>query len=129
MPVVVHAEAVEIPWRPGYRVWRLAGEEQGIGCAATLALVEPGAGAPLHLHEDADEILILLEGRLEVRLGEERRIVEAGSTISVPAGLPHGFTALGPGGPARLHVFFPRHGVFARTRYLEGTPPAGVGRR
>src|SRR5215212_8965601 len=128
MPVVAHAEAEEIPWRPGYRVWRLAGAQQGVDCAVGLALIEPGAGAPLHVHDDADEVLVLVEGRVEFRLGDERRVVDAGHTVSIPAGLPHGFTAVGPG-TARLHTFFPTTGVFARTRYLKGGPAAGAAMR
>ena len=30
MPVVKNAEAREIPWRPGYRNYVLAGEAQGV---------------------------------------------------------------------------------------------------
>ena len=107
----------------------MAGAEQGVGCAVGLAVIEPGAGAPLHVHDDADEVLIVVEGRVEFRLGlEERQVVDAGHTVAIPAGLPHGFTAVGPG-PARLHSFFPRLGVFATTRYLEGGPAAGAAAR
>jgi quercetin dioxygenase-like cupin family protein len=75
-----------------------------------------------------DEILIVVEGTLDVRLGEERRLVGPDHTISVPAGMPHGFVAVGPA-LARIYAFFPRLGAFATTTYLEGGPPAGAAQR
>jgi quercetin dioxygenase-like cupin family protein len=96
MPIIANAEAQEIPWRPGYRNFVLAGPDQGLACVAGYSVIEPGAGAPLHAHQDADEIFILLEGRLELRLGDERQLVEAKHTIAIPAGMPHAFVAAVP---------------------------------
>ena len=128
MPVVAHDQATEIPWRPGYRVWRLAGAEQGVGCSVGVSEVEPGAGAPLHIHDGIDEVLIVIEGRFEFRIGEEKHEVAAGHTVAIPAGVPHGFTALGPG-VSRFYSVFPVIGAFARTRYLEGDRAPGADQR
>ena len=129
MPVVANGTAPEIPWRPGYRNWTLAGKAQGVSCAAGYAEIQPGSGAPLHIHREADEILVLIEGRLEVRIGTEKMIVERDHTIAIPAGTPHAFTALGKG-PARFYSFLPRQGAIAKgTTYLEGDPPAGAAQR
>jgi len=125
MPIVAIAEAKEIPWRPGYRSFVLAGQEQGMACASSHAIMQPGAGAPLHIHAGADEILIVLEGELDVRLGEERRLVGPDHAICIPAGTPHAFTATGPG-VTRMLTFLPRVGAFADTSFLEGEPPAGA---
>jgi mannose-6-phosphate isomerase-like protein (cupin superfamily) len=125
MLVVENARAPEVPWRPGYRYFSLAGKDQGIACVVSQAIVQPGAGAPLHLHTDDDEVLIVLEGTLDVRLGEERRLVEAGHTISIPAGLPHSFVATGLV-PAKFIGFLPRIGD---TTFLEGGPAEGAARR
>jgi mannose-6-phosphate isomerase-like protein (cupin superfamily) len=125
MPVVENARAPEVPWRPGYRYFSLAGKDQGIACVVSQAIVQPGAGAPLHLHNDDDEVLIVLEGTLDVRLGEERCLVEAGHTISIPAGVPHSFTAAGLV-PAKFIGFLPRIG---ETTFLEGGPAEGAARR
>lgn len=119
MPVIANAEAKELPWRPGYRHFVLAGQDQGIACAVSRAEVQPGAGAPLHIHSDVDEVLIVLEGTLDVRLGESRQRVPAGHTISIPAGTPHAFVAAGPG-PASFIGFLPR---LSETVFLEGGPP------
>ena len=57
LPVQANDAAREVPWRPGYRTFVLAGKEHGVGCSASLSVLEPGAGAPLHFHPDVDEIL------------------------------------------------------------------------
>lgn len=126
MPVIPNAQMQEIPWRPGYRNFVLAGREQGLDCIAGYSVLEPGAGAPLHAHHNVDEIFIVLEGALDFRLGDERRIVEANHTIAIPAGVPHGFTAVGPV-PVRMFTFMPKTGAIAEaTTYFEGGPPPGA---
>src|SRR4051794_27917470 len=97
MLVVENANAPEVPWRPGYRYFALAGKEQGLACVVSGGILEPGAGTPLHLHTAEDEVLFVVEGALDVRLGDERHVVAAGHTLSIPAGLPHSFVATGPG--------------------------------
>src|SRR5690349_6999680 len=91
MAIVENQRAAEIPWRPGYRRFTLAGPEQGVACSASLSIIEPGAGAPTHFHNTADEVIIVLEGALEMWVGEDRQVVGAGHTVSLPAGVPHGF--------------------------------------
>jgi quercetin dioxygenase-like cupin family protein len=125
MAIVRNDAAREVPWRPGYRSYLLAGKEHGLSCTSSMSVVEPGSGAPLHLHSDADEIIIVTAGALDFRLGDERQTVGEGHTISIPAGTPHGFTAIGSE-PARIIAFVPRTGAFAATRYLEGGPPLGA---
>jgi mannose-6-phosphate isomerase-like protein (cupin superfamily) len=126
MPIIPNAEAQEIPRRPGYRNFVLAGRDQGLACIAGYSVIEPGAGAPLHAHKDADEIFILLEGTLDFRLGDEQRLVEANHTVAIPAGVPHAFVAVGPS-PVRMFTFMPRNRAIAdATTYFEGEQPAGA---
>jgi mannose-6-phosphate isomerase-like protein (cupin superfamily) len=126
MPIIPNTDAREIPWRPGYRNFVLAGREQGLACIAGYSVIEPGAGAPLHAHKDVDEVFILLEGTLDLRLGDEQRLVEANHTIAIPAGVPHAFVAVGPA-PVRMFTFMPRNRAIAEaTTYFEGGPPAGA---
>jgi hypothetical protein len=40
MPVVKNDEAREIPWRPGYRNYILAGEAQGVSVSSSMAVLE-----------------------------------------------------------------------------------------
>ena len=125
MPIIDHAAAREVPWRPNYRKWLIT--ETGDGTTSTdasLSEVGVGAGAPLHTHED-DELIVVLSGTLRVRIGDESHEVGAEHTVVVPPGAPHGFEAIGDE-PARILGFFPAKDPFLRTRFLEGGPPGAV---
>src|SRR5437773_975255 len=41
MAIIENQRAVEMPWRPGYRRFTLAGPEQGVTCSASLSVIEP----------------------------------------------------------------------------------------
>ena len=128
MSIVDHATAVEIPWRPGYRRFTLAGKDEGVACSASLSVIEPGAGAPTHFHNTADEVIVVLDGMLEMWIGDERCLVGPNHTVALPAGVPHGFVAVDPG-PARILAFLPQSGEAVATTYLDGGPPQGADRR
>jgi mannose-6-phosphate isomerase-like protein (cupin superfamily) len=69
----------------------------GVGFALIDYRAAPGVpGPPLHRHDDIDEAWYLLEGRLDVSLGDERRSVGAGSFLLVPHGVAHTFANAGP---------------------------------
>ena len=122
MPIIDHAHAHEVPWRPGYRMWDLVGARAGMSSNLSYSTAEVGAGAPLHRHRDEEPILVL-EGTVETRIGDEVHVVGPDHTLAVPRQVPHGFTVVGEGA-ARLPVFFPVPDPFSRTTYLEGSPPA-----
>ena len=123
MPIVDHKTIPETPWRPNYRKWDITREGDGTtSSAAALSTVGVGAGAPLHRH-DADELIVILEGTLEVRLGDEVHQVGADHTLVIPPNAVHGFTSVGPG-EARILSFFPVSDPFDHTSYVEGEPPA-----
>ncbi len=122
MPIVDHSSVPETPWRPNYRQWTITRPGDGTTSSSMdLATIGVGAGAPLHTHE-ADELIVVLEGTLEVRLGDEVQTVGPDHTVVVPPNVAHGFTCVGPG-PARTIGFFPVTDPFAHTTYLEGEPP------
>ena len=67
--------------------------------------MDEDAVIPLH-HHPHEQGGMLLQGRLELTIGEETRIVEAGSMFLVPPDVPH--KAIAIGGPALvLDVFSP----------------------
>jgi len=106
MPIVDHANAVEIPWRPGYRRFTLAGKDEGVACSASLSVIEPGAGAPTHFHNTADEVIVVLDGMLEMWIGDERKVMQPGDMYMIGGGVPHGGRPVG-GGAIVLDVFHP----------------------
>jgi quercetin dioxygenase-like cupin family protein len=88
----------------------LGGEQTGGASALMEFRVEPGYPVPPpHAHTREDEISFVLEGELEVTVGEETRIVRAGESIFKPRGVPHAFAA-----PSEQPV-----------RFLETIVPAG----
>jgi mannose-6-phosphate isomerase-like protein (cupin superfamily) len=52
--------------------------------------------APLHVHHGDDEAWHVVSGALRFRLGDDEFVVGAGSTVLVPAGVPHTFGNAGP---------------------------------
>ena len=126
MPIIDHNQAQEVPWRPGYRKWDIAGRDQGVTSTFSLNTAEPGAGAPLHTHT-IDELIVIVEGQLEVRIDGETQIVGKDHTLVISPGTEHGFKVVGDQ-PAQLLVFFPRLEPYApqHTHYLEGAAPSSV---
>ena len=126
MPIIDHSKAPEVPWRPGYRKWDVTGREQGVTSTFTINTGEPGSGAPLHTHT-IDELIVIMEGTLEVRIDGETHIVEKNHTLVIPPGAEHGFKVIGER-DAEMLVFFPALDPYAaeHTHYLEGARPASV---
>ena len=55
----------------------------------------PGKGVALHVHECEDEFVYLLEGEIEVTLGNQTMKAVPGVMALLPRGIPHGFTNIG----------------------------------
>lgn len=51
----------------------------------------PGKGVSLHVHENEDELVHLLEGEIEVTLGDQNMTAVQGVMALLPRGIPHGF--------------------------------------
>ena len=67
--------------------------------------MDDGAEVPLH-HHPHEQGGILLKGQVQLTIGDETRIVEAGSLFIIPPNVPH--RAVAVHGPATvLDVFSP----------------------
>jgi mannose-6-phosphate isomerase-like protein (cupin superfamily) len=101
-------------WRPGVETRMLVSARTG---AAQLCIFEqwvaPGNGAPTHSHP-VEEVLTVREGEAEMWIEDQRVIVSAGQSLTVPAGRLHGFRN---SGSVTLHV----HAVLA-SPVFEATP-------
>src|SRR5271163_1703547 len=62
--------------------------------------------APLHVHHADDEALHVVRGALRFRFDDQELIAAAGSTVLVPAGVPHTFGNAGPE-PSRFVILLP----------------------
>ena len=59
---------------------------------AFTAVLPPGlAGPPAHRHRHETERFTVLEGRLAVRAGRDRRVLRPGESVTVPPGCTHAF--------------------------------------
>jgi quercetin dioxygenase-like cupin family protein len=70
-------------------------------------LPPPIPSAPLHVHRDADEATYVLEGELQVTLGEQSMRAPKGSFFYVPKGMPHTIANTGPGAVKILVILTP----------------------
>jgi quercetin dioxygenase-like cupin family protein len=67
---------------------RVAGEQSG-GLVTVIEGVVQRGGPPLHVHQAEDEIVIILDGELSYRVGDERGILTAGGLLWFPRSVPH----------------------------------------
>jgi quercetin dioxygenase-like cupin family protein len=72
--------------------------------------LEPGFEGPdPHTHDDHVDAFYVLEGEVEFRLGDEKRLAGAGSFVATPPGVVHTFTS-GPGRSRLLNFHAPGAG-------------------
>ena len=72
------------------------------------------------MHHGSDEAFAVLAGRLTVLVGTERRLLEAGDFVLVPAGTTHTFATVGDDPVSVLAVMTPE--VDALVQALHRTP-------
>jgi quercetin dioxygenase-like cupin family protein len=61
------------------------------GAAFDLVEIEGRAGdmPPLHVHQDADETFVVVDGRISIHLPGRSLVLDAGETCFAPRGVPH----------------------------------------
>jgi quercetin dioxygenase-like cupin family protein len=70
--------------------------------------LEAGQAQKPHRHDEADKVYAVLEGTVEVRVGEETVRLSAGESALAPAGIDHGVHNPGPDRAALLVFMAPR---------------------
>lgn len=68
--------------------------------------IAAGGGLAPHIHETHDEVMTILEGAVEMRVGDDTFTAVAGDVISVPAGTVHA-PVHSEGGCLMISVFAP----------------------
>jgi len=101
------------------------GEETGGRLMALVTIAAPGEGPPLHTHANEDECLVVLEGTMRFRLGDDIEDAPAGSLVFVPRGAVHTWQNIGET-PARMLALFTPSGMerfFERFAALDSPGP------
>ncbi len=102
-----------------------SGETGGVFSVVEL-VSEPGTGVSLHVHDNEDELVYVLEGDIEVTLGDQAMKATKGVMALLPRGIPHGYTNIGDNPSRVLGVISPgnfdNYFVKMYKLYLEGEP-------
>jgi|SRR5215203_5019452 len=102
-------EALHVPEGGGKMLWvvdklmtfKASAEDTGGAYSLTDSVVPSGGRPPPHVHHREHEDFWVLEGELEVQVGENTFRAGAGSFVHLPKGIPHAYENIGTG-PARF---------------------------
>lgn len=82
---------------------------RGDGLTANLAVVEGNLGAgALHVQPHHEELVVILDGEVDFRVGDETTSVRPGDLVFIPRGAPHGPLPGEGQRMAALSIFAPR---------------------
>lgn len=70
---------------------RLSGEQTGGAFSLAANLNQRGSGSPVHVHDQEDETLVVLDGELQVFAGEEEHAAGPGTVAVLPRQLRHAY--------------------------------------
>ena len=70
--------------------------ETGHGYCGKFLFVFDGQSCPYHRHRVKHETFFVLKGIIKVKAGEDERLMREGDSLTVPPGLGHSFTGVGP---------------------------------
>lgn len=86
---------------------------------------EPGIGIPPHEHQNEDEVFQVLEGQVEMTIGQEKTVLAAGDVIFCPRGVPHSWTVVGEQTSRAMLSIFPAglEAMFEELSQLPAGPP------
>jgi quercetin dioxygenase-like cupin family protein len=86
---------------------------------------EPGIGIPPHVHENEDEVFQVLEGQVEMSIGDKMTTLNAGDIIFCPKGVPHSWKIVGQEKARSMLSIFPAglEGMFKELSELPAGPP------
>lgn len=70
--------------------------EVAAGYCGKFLFVQDGQTCPLHCHRQKHETFFIVKGEVQMRYGEETRLLQAGDVLPVAPGEQHAFTGVGP---------------------------------
>ena len=99
LPATEDAPSVDFPGQHANVL--VSGEESAGGFVIFEVVLQPGFGAPPHHQPNEDEWWFVLEGTLDIRIGNRTATVSAGGSAFAPRGCVHSFMNNGDA-PARM---------------------------
>jgi quercetin dioxygenase-like cupin family protein len=95
-------------WGPGDRYTFLITGAQSNGAYFIMeAIVPPGGGPPPHIHHREQESFYVLEGTLDIQMGDQTVQASAGDFVHIPNGTVHSFCNNGDSLARQLLIFSP----------------------
>lgn len=95
-------------WGPGDRyTFLVTGAESDGAYFIMEAIVQPGGGPPPHIHHREQEAFYVLEGTLDIQMGDQVVQASAGDFVHIPIGTVHSFRNSGDGVARQLVIFSP----------------------
>jgi quercetin dioxygenase-like cupin family protein len=114
-----NVDADPVEFVPGLVFRSMLGEELMVNYVS----YEPHTEAPRHAHAE-EQILLVLEGELEVELGDEVRTLKPGQAALIPPHVPHA-ARTHDGTCLQLDVFHPPRKALLDLVNARGKQPAG----
>jgi len=78
----------------GRQIIKLQSEDTNGTIVVMTSKVPAGGSVPLHVHQREDEIFQIIEGDLEVTVGDKINLLKKGDMIFMPRKVAHGFKAV-----------------------------------
>ena len=63
---------------------------------AAIVTYQDGEGPMPHVHNNEEQYILMLEGRMRMILGDVDQVIAHGDLVHIPRGVRHGSRALGP---------------------------------
>ena len=92
---------------PGHKVTHKISGEDTDGRYSLLEVELNGDGPPQHIHKNEDEAFYVLEGEIQVLLGEHTVIAKAGAFVRISRGTRHAFARVEKKNARLLAMFTP----------------------
>lgn len=108
LPLHVPADSGPSFWGPGDRYTFLVTGAQSDGAYfITEALVPPEGGPPPHIHHREQESFYVLDGTIDIQMGDKTVQATSGDFVHIPCGTVHCFRNTGTDTARMLLIFSP----------------------
>lgn len=122
-PKVVRAEeGKKVNVIGDHQTFKLTGKDTNGQFTLIEEVNPPGTMIPPHVHTKEDEIFKVLEGELEVTVGDQTTILKAGDLAFAPRDVPHSWKVVGDVDCKTILSAFPS-GIEIMFEELGGLPP------